>query len=65
MDKDGSLFMRLESDGPPGFDGPFILAVNVAKYVDICLGEMIILVKLKIRIHKFCFKVLCVRALGG
>ena len=53
MDKDGSLFMRLESDGPPGFDGPFILAVNVAKYVDICLGEMIILVKLKIRIHKF------------
>merc|ERR1712096_364007 len=31
LDKDGSVFMRLESDGPPSYSGPFILAVNVAK----------------------------------
>ena len=33
LDKDGSMFMRLETDGPASFGGPFILAVNVAKYV--------------------------------
>ena len=31
LDKDGSDFLRLHSDGPPTFEGPFIMAVNVEK----------------------------------
>ena len=31
FDKDGSFFLRLETDGLPTHDGPFIRAVNVDK----------------------------------